>query len=139
MFCGRTSSAKCEVERLQRAVIYAACAIFAAALVRHFYVLGGPYFAFPETSQDHVSVQKMKSRDAIVICSRASRLLPPGVRVRVEGDDLTLTYVAIGVMPFQTITTGDADYVITVGDAAFRNPAYRLAQETPEGKIYTRR
>jgi len=125
------------VEQLRRAIIYAAAAIFAVALVRHFYGLGAPYFAMPETLQDHVALIRPKSRDAIVMTRRAALLIPRGRTVTVIGDP-TVRYVAIGMMPYHAIVDEKAQYVITLGDS-FDDSRYALQNEFPEGKIYVRR
>lgn len=125
------------MERLRRAAVCIAAAIFAVALVRHFYGLGPAYFAFPETIQDHVTAGHMQSRDAIVMTRRAALLIPTGATVRVAGDP-TLGYIATGLMPRHVVVTHDAQFVITVNED-LHDPAYTLHTEFAEGKIYRRR
>ena len=130
---------------MRRIIIYAAAVIFAAALVRHFYNLGGPYFATPETIQDHVAKVPFPSRDAIVMCRRAALLIPRGATVTVlmpsqaPNYDITLCYTATGLMPHHKIVapTADAKYVISVREP-FPDPRYRLLTEFPEGNVYER-
>ena len=111
--------------------------MFAVALVRHFYGLGAPYFAVPETIQDHVSVERLPSRDVIVMSRRAAKLIPRGATVTVLGDP-TLAYIATGLMPHHSIIHGQAQYVIVVR-GELNDPAYALQSEFAEGKIYVRR
>ena len=136
------------MDRLRRILIYAAAAIFAAALVRHFYRLGGPYFAIPETVQDHVAATRYPSRDAIVLTRRAALLIPRGATVTVmmpsqaPNHDPTLYFTATGTMPRHQIVAPNAktpaQYVITVREP-LDDPAYSLQNELAEGKIYIRR
>jgi hypothetical protein len=129
----------------RRIIVYAAAAVFAIALVRHFYKLGGPYFAAPETIQDHVAPTKFPSRDAIVMSRRAAPLLPRRATVTVlmpsqaPNHDSTLYLVAAGMMPHQTIVGTDLNarpqYVITVREP-LDHPSYRLLHRFPEGSIY---
>lgn len=125
------------MERLRRTIIYVAAAIFAVALVRHFYGLGAPYFAIPETIQDHVSVERPISRDMIVMARRAARLIPRGATVTVNGD-WTLANIATGLMPQHAIVDQNGQYVITVR-GSLNDPAYAVLHEFDEGKIYVRR
>jgi hypothetical protein len=125
------------VSRLRGFAVNIAAAIFAVALVRHFYGLGPPYFAIPETIQDHVFVGPSKSRDAIVMTRRAALLIPRGATVTVLGDP-TLRYIATGLMPHHTVVAGNAQFVITIGDP-FDDPAYTVHSEFAEGRIYRRR
>jgi hypothetical protein len=123
--------------KFRRVLIYVTAAIFAVALIRHFYDLGAPYFAIPETVQDHVSIARPVSRDAIVMTQRAALLIPRGATVTVLGDP-TLNYLASGTMPHHAIVSDDAQYVITLR-GSLDDPAYALQDELPEGKIYKRR
>ena len=130
---------------MRKAVLYVAAALLAAALVRHFYELGGPYFAAPETIQDHVAKVPFPSRDAIVLCRRAALILPRGARVTVlmpsqaPNYDITLCYTATGLMPHHRVVapTANAQYVISVREP-FPDPRYRLLTEFREGNIYER-
>ena len=125
------------MSRLRGLAIKIAAAIFAVALVRHFYGLGPPYFAIPETIQDHVSVEHLKSRDAIVMTRRAALLIPRGATVTVPGDP-TLRYIATGLMPHHAVVAGNAQFVVTTGEP-FNDPAYAVQSEFAEGRIYRRR
>ena len=107
------------------------------ALVRHFYGLGAPYFAIPETIQDHVSVERPISRDTIVMARRAARLIPRDATVTVNGD-WTLANIATGLMPRHAIVDKNGQYVITVR-GTLDDPAYAVLHEFDEGKIYVRR
>ena len=121
----------------RRVAVNIAAAIFALALVRHFYGLGAPYFAIPETIQDHVSVEQPASRNTIVMARRAAKLIPRGATVTVLGDP-TLSYVATGLMPEHAIVAAGGQYVIVIR-GALDDPACALHGEFPEGKIYVRR
>lgn len=123
--------------KLRRVAVHAAAALFAVALVRHFSGLGAPYFAIPETIQDHVSIEQPASRDTIVMARRAAKLIPRGATVTVIGDP-TLLYVATGLMPDHAIVATGGQYVIMIR-SALDDPAYALHREFPEGKIYVRR
>ena len=136
------------MSRLRAIVIYAASAIFAAALVHRFHRLGGPYFVIPETIQDHVAVEPYPSRDAIVITQRAESIIPRGATVTVlmpsqaPNYDPTLYFTATGTMPRHTILAANAkvppQYIITVREP-LNDPAYALHSDFKEGKIYVRR
>jgi hypothetical protein len=133
------------VHRLRSVVIYSAAAIFAVALVHRFRELGGPYFALPETIQDHVAAVPYPSRDAIVMSGRAAVLLPRRATVAVimpsqaPNHDPTLSFVAVGMMPHQKIVGTDLgarpQYVIAIREP-LTHPAYRLLRAFPEGNIY---
>lgn len=124
-------------------LIYVAAAIFALALVRRFHQLGGPYFAVPETIQDHVARVPYPSRDVIVLAERAAKLVPRGATVTVlPKDDPTLYRTAVGFMPHQKIVEPDLDakpqFVISVREP-LAHPSYRAIAEFREGKIYALR
>ena len=134
--------------RYRAIVVYAAAAIFAAALIRHFHNLGGPYFVMPRTVQDHVAVVPYPSRDAILATQRAAKLIPRGATVTVilpsqsPNYDPTLFYTATGTMPRHVVVAASAmekvQYVITVREP-LNDPAFALQTEFAEGKIYVRR
>jgi hypothetical protein len=133
---------------MRRIVVLTAAAIFAAFLVARFRSLGGPYFARPETIQDHVAATPYPSRDAIVMSRRAAALIPRGATVtlimpsQAPNHDATLVYVAAGLMPHHHMAAQDRQdrpqYVITVRDP-LDDADYRLQHEFPEGRIYVRR
>src|SRR5436305_5816238 len=81
--CGRTSSGRSEAvrNRAHAAIVYGAALLFAAALVHRFHALGGPYFTFPETVQDHVAPAPYASRDVILLARRAADIIPRGATV----------------------------------------------------------
>jgi hypothetical protein len=132
----------------RRIIVLTAAAIFAAALVFHFRELGGPYFARPQTIQDHVAVRPWPSRDAIVMSRRAATLVPRGATITVimpsqaPNYDPTLVFVGAGLLPHHRMTSADLNerpqYVIAVRDA-LSDPAYRLQHQFLEGSIYIRR
>ena len=131
-------------------IIDLAALIFAAALVRHFHRLGGPFFQFPATVQDHVAPVPFPSRDMILLARRAADILPRGATVTaVEPSqapeyDITLFLTAVGMMPHQRVIAPALDakdpaalprYVLAVR-TPLAHPAYRLVRTLPEGRIY---
>lgn len=132
-------------------IAWSAAAVLTVALIRHYASLGGPYFTFPETVQDHVWPEPFPSRDVIVLARRAAKLLPRNATVTaIQGStwpnyDVTLFLTAAGMMPHQRIVPPKLDendaqntrpqFVLAVrGD--FAHVAYRLHSTWPEGKIY---
>ena len=130
-------------------IAWGAAAGLTLALVRHYASLGGPYFTFPETVQDHVWPEPFPSRDVIVLARRAARVLPRHVTVTAiqpstaPNHDVTLFLPAAGMMPHQRIVPPKLDaarpalpqYVLTVRDD-LAHDAYRVHSTWPEGKIY---
>lgn len=130
-------------------IAWGAAVVLTLALIRHYAWLGGPYFTFPETVQDHVWPDPFASRDVIVLARRASKILPRNVTVTAIQPSLAPNYdvthflTAAGMMPHQRVVPPKLDgdraaipqYVLAVrGDLA--NDAYRLHSSWPEGKIY---
>lgn len=131
---------------MRRAVIYAAAAIFAAALVHRYYSLGGPYFAFPETVSQHVAPEPFASDYAIRLVRKAEPLLPRGASVTafqpsMQRTDLSVPLTAAGLLPRHQVLWPDLsfrpDYVLAVREP-LDAPEYRLIAEFPEGKVYRR-
>lgn len=138
--------------RLTREFVHSTIALGAAvgltvALVGHYKSLGGPYFSFPETVQDHVWPEPFPSRDVIVLARRAAKVLPRNVTVtaiqpsQAPNYDVTLFLTAAGMMPHQSVVPPKLDesarpqFVLAVrGELA--HAAYRLHSTWPEGKIY---
>ena len=129
--------------RARTVIIYAAAALFAAALVHRFYKLGGPYFARPLTVQDHVAAVPYPSRDVILLAGRAAELIPRGATVTAIQPSLAPNYdvthwlTATGMMPRHHVVPPDSapQYVLAVREP-FADPRYRLVHELPEGRIY---
>ncbi|HEX3070965.1 MAG TPA: hypothetical protein VHX14_20515 [Thermoanaerobaculia bacterium] len=137
-------------ETLRTVVIFITAAVLAAALVRRYHSLGGPYFEFPKTVQDHVAPTFYPSRDAILLAAAAAEIIPRGATVtaiqpsQAPDYDVTLYMTAAGMMPRHRIippalTANDPaalpQYVLAVREP-FTNPHYRLFREIPEGRIY---
>ena len=133
-------------ERARAAIIYLAAALFAGALVHRFYALGGPYFTFPKTVQDHVMPTPFPSRDVILLAGRAAEIIPRGATVTAVNPleapnyDPTLWMTASGTMPRHRVVQPKFDaappqYVLAVR-APFSSDQYRLMTELPEGRIY---
>ena len=127
-------------------MVYVAAALFAAALVHRFYALGGPYFEFPRTVQDHVTPVPFPSRDVILLAQRAAEIIPRGATVtaihppEAPNYDVTLWMTAFGTMPRHRVVPPEFDqappqYVLAVR-VPFANPKYTLITELPEGRIY---
>lgn len=134
----------------RRVVIYAAAIAFLAATVHRFHWLGGPYFAIPDTIQDHVWPTRFLSADAIVLSRRAEPLLPRGARVTILAPseapnyDQTHWLTGLGMLPRQHVVAQKfddpaalPDYVIAIR-ASFEHPAYRQIATFPEGYLYRR-
>jgi hypothetical protein len=133
--------------RARAIVTWAAAALFAVALVHRFAILGGPYFDFPRTVQDHVAPVPFASRDVILLSERAAEIIPRGATVTALQPSLAPDYdvthwlAAFGMMPRHRVVppelTGAAmpQYVLAVREP-FSNPRYRLITELPEGRIY---
>ena len=130
-------------ERARAAVICVAAAVFAIALVHRFYRLGGPYFVFPETVQDHVTPTPFPSRDVILLARRAAEIIPRGATVTALQPSLAPNYdvthwmTAYGMMPRHSVVAPDAmpQYVLAVREP-FAGSHYKLITELPEGRIY---
>jgi len=132
-------------DRVRHVLIYTAAVVFAVALVLRFRSLGGPYFEFPDTIQDHVSVQRWPSADAIVLSRNAAKLLPRGATVTVlqpsaaPNYDATHYLTAVGLMPHQTVIRQNLerrpDYVLALREPLV-HPAYELFAEVEGGRIY---
>ena len=129
--------------RARTAIVWIAAALLAAALIHRFYRLGGPYFAFPQTVQDHVAPAPYPSRDVILLARRAAEIVPRGATVtaiepsQAPNYDVTLWLTAVGMMPRHRVVPPEArpQYVLTVR-TPLADPAYRLITELPEGRIY---
>jgi hypothetical protein len=131
--------------RLRLALIYGAALVFAVALVFRFRSLGGPYFEFPDTVQDHVSVERYPSADAIVLSRNAAKILPRGATVTIlvpsQAPDYDATHYLTGValMPHQMVVRQDLDrrpdYVLALREPLV-HPAYELMAEVEGGRIY---
>jgi hypothetical protein len=137
-------------ETLRTVVIFVAAAVLATALVRRFHSLGGPYFEFPKTVQDHVAPTFYPSRDVILLAGAAAEIIPRGATVtaiqpsQAPDYDVTLYMTAAGMMPRHRIvppalTASDTaalpQYVLAVREP-YPNPHYRLFRQIPEGRIY---
>lgn len=137
-------------DALRTVVTFAAAAVLAVALVRRYYALGGPYFEFPKTVQDHVAPTFYASRDVILLAAAAAEIIPRGATVTAiqpsQGPDYDVTHylTAAGMMPRHRIvppalTASDPaalpQYVLAVREP-FSNPHYRLFRQIPEGRIY---
>jgi hypothetical protein len=128
--------------------VYAAVVIFAAALLYRYKSLGGPYFEFPRTVQDHVAPTMFASRDVILLAQAAAEIVPRGATVtaiqpsQAPDYDVTHYLTASGMMPRHRIVPPAFDakdslpqFVLAVREP-FSNPHYRLYRELPEGRIY---
>ena len=120
--------------------------LFAVALVHRYYALGGPYFTFPKTVQDHVSLFLFPSRDVILLAGRAAEIIPRGATVtalnppEAPNYDVTLWMTAFGTMPRHRVVPPKFDqsppqYVLVVREP-WADEKYRLMTELPEGRIY---
>lgn len=135
-------------ETARRVIIVAAAVFFAAALVQRFHWLGGPYFTFPETIQDHVWPDRFLSADAIVLSRRAEPLLARGATVTILAPseapeyDQTHWLTGLGLLPRQHVVAQKVEelkprYVIAIRDP-FPDANYRLVTQFPEGFLYER-
>lgn len=130
---------------IRHILIYAAALVFAAALVLRFQSLGGPFFEFPETVQDHVSPHRYPSADAIVLSRTAAKLLPRGATVTIlhppdaPNYDATHFLTGVGLLPHQIVIAQDLerrpDYVLAVREPLV-HPNYELMAEVKGGRIY---
>ena len=134
---------------VRRVLICAAAVVFLGATVRRFHWLGGPYFEFPDTIQDHVWPARFPSADAIVLCRRAEPLLPRGAKVTVlkpaeaPNYDQTHWLTGLGMLPRQhlvpqKIEETQPEYVIAIHDE-FPNAGYEKVATFPEGFLYKRK
>lgn len=130
-------------------VICAAALVLGAATIHRFHWLGGPYFTFPETIQDHVWPARFPSRDAIVLSRRAEPLLPRGAKVTIlkpseaPNYDQTHWLTGLGMLPRQhavpqKVDELQPDYVIAIHDE-FAHASYDKVATFPEGFLYKRR
>ena len=131
------------------ALIFGGSLIFTAALLLHFYRLGGPYFERPLTVQDHVASVTYPSRDVILLAARAAELLPRDATVTAvhppEGPDYDTTraLAAGGMMPHHRVVMPDLGgdraalprFVLAVR-TELDHPAYALRTTLAEGRIY---
>jgi hypothetical protein len=134
---------------IRAAIIVVAAIVFAAALVRRYHWLGGPYFEFfPPTIQDHVWPTRFPSADAIVLCRRAEKLLPRGATVTVlrpldaPNYDQTHWLTGLGMLPRQHVVPQQVDelkpeYVLAI-HGEFPNASYVKIATFPEGMLYRR-
>lgn len=136
-------------ELLRSAIIVAAAVVFTYATIQRFRWLGGPYFEFPQTIQDHVWPERFASADAILLCRRVAPTLRRDASVTViqpsqaPNYDKTHWLTALGMLPRQRIFAPNfekelPDYVLVLREP-FEHPSYRLVAEYPEGKVYERR
>ena len=138
-------------ELVRRVVVYGAALLFLAVAVKHFHWLGGPYFEFPDTIQDHVYPVRFLSADAIVLSRRAEPLLPRGATVTILAPseapeyDQTHWLTGLGMLPRQHLVPQKLggpphtlpQYVIAIRDELV-HPHYRLQTRFPEGFLYVR-
>jgi hypothetical protein len=131
------------------AISWIAAAVLTLALVRHYAWLGGPYFVFPETVQDHVWTFTFPSRDVILLARRAEKILPRNTTVTALEPSLAPHYdathflTAAGLMPHHRVLPPKLDvaraelpqFVLAVR-SELTHEAYRLHSSWPEGKIY---
>lgn len=135
-------------DTLRTVVIYVGALVLGVALVHRYYALGGPYFEFPKTVQDHVAPTFYASRDVILLAGAAAEIIPRGATVtaiqpsQAPDYDVTHYLTAAGMMPRHRIVppvfaAPDSlpQYVLAVREP-FSNPRYRLVREIPEGRIY---
>lgn len=139
-------------EKIRRVMVYLAAAVFASALVYRFHWLGGPYFEWPGTIQDHVYPHRFFSADAIVLSRRAGPLLARGATVTILAPaeapayDQTHWLTGLGMLPRNHVVpqqvTGPPEtlprYVIAIR-APFPHEHYRLVATFPEGFLYERK
>lgn len=130
-------------------IVFAAAIVFAGATVHRFRWLGGPYFAFPATIQDHVWPVRFPSRDAIVLSRRAEPLLPRGAKVTIlkpaeaPNFDQTHWLTGLGMLPRQHPVAQKVDetqpqYVISIHEE-FAHASYEKVATFPEGFLYKRK
>jgi hypothetical protein len=133
----------------RRVILYAAALVFTAATIQRFHWLGGPYFTFPDTIQDHVWPVRFPSADAIVLCRRAEPLLPRDATVTVlkpsEAPEYDQTHwlTGLGMLPRQhpvpqKLDELKPDYVIAIHEE-LAHPAYEKVATFPEGFLYKRK
>jgi hypothetical protein len=134
---------------VRTAIAWCAAGVLTIGLIRHYAWLGGPYFTFPETVQDHVWPEPFASRDVIVLARRAATILPRNVTVtaiqpsQAPNFDVTHFLSAAGMMPHQKVVPAKLDvdrsalpqFILAVRDE-LTHDAYRLHSTWPEGKIY---
>ena len=131
------------------AIAWITAGVLTLALVRHYAWLGPPYFAFPETVQDHVWTTTFASRDGIVLARRAEQVLPRDTTITAIEPSLAPHYdpthflTAAGLMPHHRAMPPKLDvdraalpqYVLAVRSELVHD-AYRLLYSWPEGKVY---
>ncbi len=134
---------------MRSGIIFAAALVLVGATVHRYRWLGGPYFEFPETIQDHVWPVRFPSRDAIVLSRRAEPLLPRGAKVTIlkpsEGPNYDQTHwlTGLGMLPRQHLVAQKIaetlpEYVIAIHDE-LTDPSYAKVATFPEGFLYKRR
>ena len=134
---------------LSTAIAWGAAGLLVLALLRHFAWLGGPYFEWPATVQDHVWQFQFASRDVILLARRAEKVLPRNATVTALEPSLAPHYdpthflTAAGLMPHHRVLPAKLDvdraalpqYVLAVRSELVHD-AYRLRYDWPEGKVY---
>jgi hypothetical protein len=136
-------------ELVRSAIIAAAAVVFTFATIKRFHWLGGPYFEFPQTIQDHVWPERFASADAILLCKRVAPTLRRGASATViqpsqaPNFDQTHWLTGLGMLPRQRLVPPNfekelPDYVLALREP-FEHEAYRLIGEYPEGKVYERK
>ncbi|MDP9192962.1 MAG: hypothetical protein M3P06_14770 [Acidobacteriota bacterium] len=134
---------------VRTAIAWCAAAVLTIGLIRHYAWLGGPYFTFPETVQDHVWPHTFASRDVIVLARHAAAILPRNATITAIQPSLAPSYdvthflTAAGMLPHQKHLPPKLDvdrnalpqYVLAVRDD-LAHEAYRVVASWPEGKLY---
>jgi hypothetical protein len=135
---------------LRTIIVFAASAVFAAAAIKRFHWLGGPYFELlPPTIQDHVWPEPFASRDVILLCREVQPLLPRGATATViepseaPNFDQTHWLTGLGMLPHQrfvppTFEEPLPDYVLAVRNP-FDHQAYELRASLEAGWLYERK
>src|SRR5207302_7703354 len=134
-------------ETARSVLIWAAAAIFAAALVRVYHARGGPYFQFPKTVQDHVAPTFYPSRDMILLSQAATDIVPRGATVtairpaEAPDYDITLYLTAGGMMPRHrvvppTLVAAERPQFGLAVRGGLSDPHYRRFRQLREGRIY---
>ncbi|HEV7766102.1 MAG TPA: hypothetical protein VGQ76_13945 [Thermoanaerobaculia bacterium] len=131
---------------MRTSIAWGAAAVLTIALIRHYAWLGGPYFQFPETVQDHVWPTTFASRDVIILARHAATILPRDVTVTAIEPSLAPNYdtthflTTAGLLPHQRAVPPKFDaelpqFVLAVR-GEFTHAAYREHSSSPAGKIY---
>lgn len=133
-------------------LICAAALLFLGLTIKRLAWLGGPYFQFPETIQDHVWPVRFMSTDAIVLSRRAGPLLPRGATVTILAPseapnfDQTHWLTGLGMLPRQHpvpqkldgLRESQPQFVITIR-APLEHADYERVATFPEGSLYRRK